>query len=286
MSRQNLSAEERALADKLARIAPRAEPSAALDARILAMAAQANAQTTDTTAPARKPRRWLPPLALAASLALVAGVIWRIHPVLNPEASSSQIATSEAEASVALPAMPEVAVEMDAAEASMPASAATAPTSSKDTAIATSTPAAKKPPPLPAGTAPISTPPAPATLPKSRPAHAAMAEAAAPRARQKSSEAASPPQAVNAMAELQHLPPPAPAPPAAPIAAEPAAMAVRAAPAAKSLDSLPPSEPEIARIRELMEQGKTRKARRALEKLIRRQPGLEIPDDLKPLLEQ
>ncbi|PJK13675.1 hypothetical protein CO613_09250 [Lysobacteraceae bacterium NML07-0707] len=300
MSRAPLTAEECALADKLARIAPRGEPSAALDAKILAMAAEAHAQAT--TAPA-KPRRWLPSLALAASLALVAGVIWRVHPVLNPQDTPSPTAISEADAAAALPPMPgtemmtEAPAELADAAAMPKTHAASAaiemappPPARKAAPVAMSAPVAEEPLQLPPMALPAAAPP----LGQAQQAQAAEAQ----RARQKVQESHSakststmPSHAAARNAELA-APPPPPAPPA-PAAA---VMMERAAPVAadtsESLDSITvtgtrllPGELEIARIRGLIEQGHTRKARRELKKLMRRHPDIEIPDDLKELLD-
>ncbi|PJK09623.1 hypothetical protein CO610_03080 [Lysobacteraceae bacterium NML95-0200] len=301
MSRAPLTAEERALADKLARIAPRAEPSAALDARILAMAAEAHAQATT---PPPKPRRWLPSLALAASLALVAGVIWRVHPVLNPQDTPPATAISEADAAAGLPPMPVMETMTDAPveladAAAMPethaASAAIEmappPPARKAAPVAMSAPVAEEPLQLPPMALPAPAPP----VEQAQQAQAAEAQ----RARQKVQESHSakstatmPSHAAARNAELAAPPPPPPAPPA-PAAA---VMMERAAPVAadtsESLDSITltgtrilPGEPEIARIRGLIEQGHTRKARRELKKLMRRHPDIEIPDDLKQLLD-
>ncbi|PJJ98274.1 hypothetical protein CO615_09720 [Lysobacteraceae bacterium NML75-0749] len=288
MSRAALTAEERALADKLARIAPRGEPSAALDAKILAMAAEAHAQAT--TAPA-KPRRWLPPLALAASLALVAGVIWRVHPVLNPQDTPSPAAISEADAAAALPSMPGTEV-MTEAPAELADAAAMPETHAASAAIEMAPPPARKAAPV-AMSAPVAEEPLqlpPMALPASAPPleQAQRAGQKVQESHSAKSTAAMSGRVVARNAELAAPPPPPPAPPA------PVAMMERAAPVAadtsESLDSITltgtrilPGEMEIARIRALIEQGHTRKARRELKKLMRRHPDIEIPDDLKQL---
>ncbi|PJJ96001.1 hypothetical protein CO611_08715 [Lysobacteraceae bacterium NML03-0222] len=297
MNRTSLTAEERALADKLARIAPRAEPSAALDARILAMAAEAHAQATT---PPAKPRRWLPSLALAASLALVAGVIWRVHPVLNPQDTPPATAISEADAAAGLPPMPVTATMTDA-PVELADVAAMPETNAASAAIEMAPPAASKAAPVAMSAAvaeePLQLPPMALPAPAPPLGQAQQAQAVeAQRARKKVQESHSakstatmPSHAAARNAELA-APPPPPAPPA-PAAA---VMMERAAPVAadtsESLDSIAltgtrilPGEPEIARIRGLIEQGHTRKARRELKKLMRRHPDIEIPDDLKQL---
>jgi hypothetical protein len=71
-----LSSEERALARHLAGLdEAAAEPSAALDARVLAAARH------DGSRPMPRQRRWPAAMALAASLMLAVGVAWRLHPL-------------------------------------------------------------------------------------------------------------------------------------------------------------------------------------------------------------
>jgi hypothetical protein len=72
----SLSAEERVLAEQLARLGPHGEPSPALDARILA-AAHAEVSRPSTV---RKPR-WPVAIGLAASALLAVGVAWQLRPV-------------------------------------------------------------------------------------------------------------------------------------------------------------------------------------------------------------
>ena len=78
-----LDAEERLLAEQLARIAPRGEPSAELDARILAMAGRGTVHAPSSSA-RRRPKRWPVWLGVAASLTAVAGLVWRLEPILHP----------------------------------------------------------------------------------------------------------------------------------------------------------------------------------------------------------
>ena len=80
---QGLTPEERALARRLARLGPNAEPSSALDARILA-AAHAAAEPEPIRprrdAHRRKPMRWPTVFGFAASLALACGIAWQLRP--------------------------------------------------------------------------------------------------------------------------------------------------------------------------------------------------------------
>ncbi len=94
-----LSPEERALADRLARLGAHEGPSPALDAKILAAAHAAVA------APTRRRRRWLGLTAvpgglitgagMAAALVVVVGVVWQLRPsdpVPQPARSEGDIA--------------------------------------------------------------------------------------------------------------------------------------------------------------------------------------------------
>ena len=82
-----LTPEERALADRLARLGPQGEPSPMLDARILAAAHAAdNAPRAAAAAPAhRSPRRgarpWPVAFGAAATLVIVGGLAWQLRPV-------------------------------------------------------------------------------------------------------------------------------------------------------------------------------------------------------------
>src|SRR5690606_33125109 len=83
--RDALTPEERALADRLARLGPQGEPSPALDARILAAAREATAAPAPGT-PARATRRrtqrrWPIALGTAATLTIVGGLAWQLRPV-------------------------------------------------------------------------------------------------------------------------------------------------------------------------------------------------------------
>lgn len=283
MTRPSLSYEERALADKLARITPRAEPSAALDAKILALAARAPAAAT---APAqRKPRRWLPPLALAASLTLVAGFIWRVHPVLNLEAPT-QTAINEADMAANLPPSQEAVQPAQTFADTAITAAPASPASSAATPVAAAAPSTTPPP----AAAPATPPKPQAVMAKSLPsADAQQKSQASDKAKPVAAMAS---QAALRSAETTDMPAPPPAAPPAPPAPAARMSAAPEAERAQSLDSIMvdgsrnlPSDAEITHIRALLAQGDTRKARRALKKLMRRHPDMEIPDDLKPLLD-
>lgn len=112
-----LSAEERQLADQLARLGPHGEPSSALDARILAAAHDAVAARPATP---RKPR-WPVAMGLAASALLAVGIAWQLRPV-DEVPSAEQTALPHA--SLMIGDEPAAA---DAAAATETAPAATAP---------------------------------------------------------------------------------------------------------------------------------------------------------------
>lgn len=76
--REPLTPEERALAERLARTAPRGEPSPDVDAAILAAARTAAA--TRSGAGSGRRRRWPAVAGVAASLALAVGIAWQLRP--------------------------------------------------------------------------------------------------------------------------------------------------------------------------------------------------------------
>ncbi|SFK74948.1 hypothetical protein [Lysobacter sp. cf310] len=82
-----LSPEERALADRLARLGPHDGPSPALDAKILAAA---HAAAASSRPPQRTRRRWalsaipgglITGVGVAATMALAVGVVWQLRPI-------------------------------------------------------------------------------------------------------------------------------------------------------------------------------------------------------------
>ncbi|NZA28426.1 hypothetical protein H0E84_18790 [Luteimonas sp. SJ-92] len=236
--REPLTPDERALADRLARSAPRAEPSPALDARILA-AARAAARPAagggsgGLDGRGRRPRRrWPATLGIAASLALALGIAWQLRPV--PES---------------LPAVPRAAESAaDAADAPAAARPASAP---PDDAAQVRAPDPHRevrtlpaPPPLRAE----APPPAARSEPTPQPSAAsAEAEAEARQARSrenelKATEARVAEQRGQAArmyeAAPQQTPVPLPSPPPAPPA--PAAAAAEASGAESSRVAAPP----------------------------------------------
>src|SRR4249919_3736134 len=93
------TAEERALALRLARLGPHGEPSPQLDAAVLAAARAAlDAQPQSTHHSRRRPVA----LGVAASLVLAVGVAWRLRPL--PPGSSAELAAPAQTAAQANPA--------------------------------------------------------------------------------------------------------------------------------------------------------------------------------------
>ncbi|WP_147651916.1 hypothetical protein [Vulcaniibacterium gelatinicum] len=284
MSTEPLTPEERALAERLARLGPHGEPSPALDARVLAAA---RAELEAAAPPARRRRRWPYVVGIAASCALAVGVAWRLRPLPEPPA----MARKEAAATVA---------EMAPVEAAPPAAAMQA----KPVA-----PPQPVPPPAQA--------PAPAV--DAAAATAREADAAAPAAAAKAASEVAPENAEAAPAFVAEppatlaAPAPAPPPPAAatrtdrngastgqPVRQEAGAAAQAresrlAAPLPEEdVEDIPPAtadNPEVRdawlqRIRELMAAGELDLARESLARFRERHPQHPIPDDLRPLLQQ
>ena len=92
-----LTPEERALAQRLARLGPHAEPSSALDAKILAAAhaAAAPAPIRPRREQRRNVARWPTVLGFAASLALACGIAWQLRPLPNAPSSVRPTSTDD-----------------------------------------------------------------------------------------------------------------------------------------------------------------------------------------------
>lgn len=104
-----LNAEERALADQLARLGPHGEPSAALDSRILAAAHEAVASPAST---ATRRHRWPVGLGIAATTMLAVGLAWQLRtpdPGAGEYAPSAKVAVIEAPEPPAADASPDAA---------------------------------------------------------------------------------------------------------------------------------------------------------------------------------
>lgn len=291
--REPLDADERALAAALPRSHGRAEPDAAMDARILA-AAHAAAQAPAATTP--RTRRWAVPLGLAASLCLALGLAWRTQIDAPPRnaAPAPQVAPT-LPATSANPPMP-------AADANVAAPLA------KSGSAATVEPLPPPPPAAIARAAPVPPPIAQPAAPDAPPVMLEMRPA--------------PAMAAPLPAPVAAAPPPPPAPPAPPpIASADAAgaftseampsspRALAPAPAAAKARSAEPARRELAaqadapiedvppatadspdvrnawlrRIGELMQEGKWDLARASLAEFRRRYPDAAVPAELRPL---
>ena len=291
------TAEEQALARRLARLGPHGEPSPALDARILAAAHEAAALDAATPhAGMRGPlRRWPVAFGIAASLALAVGIAWQLRPLpqataaYQTEAPAASPAAAD-NAAVAEAAMASAAAPADATAIARQADAATtlptaAPTASPEAAKATSIAAPAPPPPAER---------------RVEPGIAAEAGARSMRATQAPQAFGSPPPPAAPMASEKRTGAPAPVADADAAGALPETdtldrlQATGTAEAAASDEpdtDVPPAtmtSPEardawLARIRELVAAGKSDAARASLHEFMHRYPDEPLPDDLRAL---
>lgn len=313
-----LTPEERALAQRLARLGAQGEPSSALDARILAAAHAA----TETPIPApmrrrsdrpRKAARWPTAFGFAASLALACGIAWQLRPVTPTGVSAKSEAVGEEPLADYHPPAPSMSVRaIPPRPLNMPAPPPPAEQPrqpARRAAIRDATPADVEQKPQAFDDAHFVD-----EAVHGRPQEAAAAAAVAP-----------PPPAAEAADIAATSAAPAPAPMAAPAPAAPPAAAKasanmqqraadsaelrrEAAAAAAASDAIRAAEPEYAepdeevvppatadspevrdawllRIRELMGSGHLGAARESLEAFRARYPDHPLPDDLRPLEE-
>lgn len=272
-----LSAEERAMAARLARLDAAVGPSAALDARILASARAA-------AAPRRPARRWPATAGAAAVLVAAIGLAWQLKPMfaLGPPPIASEhsgIGRGGAESDVV------VSVE------SVPRRPAPQPAAPPAEVAAPAPPpaAARKAAPAPGGVA---------ATPAAAPARRAAADARADEFLDEALPPAAPAggaadaRAPEAAAPAAAAPAPAPAPPPADASAHLDRIAVTgsrvAAPASAgpdvSADTRLGRRAWLARVRERRDQGDLDGARASLERFAARYPRVVIPRDLQPLL--
>jgi len=276
----SLTSEERELAERLARLGPHAEPSPAMDARILAAARDA----ATATATHRRPR-WPTLLGLAASLLLAVGLAWRLRPLPErPAPPPSTPARAEtragapadlgATAPAAIPsaavASQKLATDASANETSQPETARTAPVAN----------AQRVDDAMSARAAPLAGDARPAM--KTDEASPAGEETPSPQAF--SDVAAPPPPA----------PPVAPAMPSVPspagVAGDEAARAASASGDEPELD-VPPATadaPEVRdawlqRIQALVDAGDIEGARASLHAFVARYPAYTLPENLRAL---
>jgi len=288
----SLTPDERALAESLARIGPRAEPSPALDARVLAAARDAIA------VPQRRQRRWPAVLGLAASLVLAVGLAWRLRPVpdVGPEAHVSNPAA---------PAPTESAARNDTAEPPI-ADTSGRIASDHDTAVAPN--ADTLPPEAPTEA------PRPSASDSAPAASLARSKVAEDNSAPASQPASAPPQLESTPVES---PPPSPPPPTPAATADDAAPQAfeRAAPPVTTESTVPPQpvsdeaaraanavgdepslevppatadSPEVRdawlqRIQALVDDGDIAGAKTSLRAFVLRYPDYTLPENLRAL---
>ncbi|WP_407351354.1 hypothetical protein [Luteimonas sp. R10] len=150
--REPLTPEERALAERLARTSPRAEPPPALDARILAAARAATEAPTGSARPRR--RRWPATLGIAASLALAVGIAWQLRPLPQAPPPASEVPASEAAAPRPAESAAQAIADVPAAPADERAASARRPVATQQAVPERREPApAPRSPPTPASAA-------------------------------------------------------------------------------------------------------------------------------------
>lgn len=310
-----LDDEERKLAAQLARIAPHGEPSADLDARILAMAERDLAGISPTAIRPRKPQRWPVWLGAAASLTVVAGLVWQLQPVLQPRETISYEAPASVSADIdpngkrqpidyvgpaaadaTMPASPPPIEAVSEAQPMQPRGAGPDPVSDAPVASVAPPPPAPPAPALPSAVANAAAQADAAAAAKSMAADRTMAQEAPRRPAPVSVEGAPNAAAMSAPAATS-VPTAARTrqPTAASMQAQDA-MVIESAPPPEAdragFDARPPitaDTPEVQRawlkrIRELRDAGDTDEARQSLAAFAKRNPKAEIPSDLKPLL--
>lgn len=296
-----LTPEERALARRLARTGAQAEPSAALDARILAAAHAAAADADERVPPMRRhsyrrarhrSARWPVLFAFVGSLALAFGIAWQLRPLPAPVAERADAAGEDPLAAYKPPPRTMSARPIPPKPLNVPAP-----------------PPAEPPPGAPSRRAAIrpATPEDAERKPRAFDDGHFMDEAVpAPTAREAVADAAAPAPAAPAAAMAQQATPD-PSPAQAPAAKAASALQRDADAAARSAhearvrqepafaeaeeDEVPPAtadSPEvrdawIARIRELLRTGDADAARESLRAFRARYPAHVLPEDLRAL---
>ena len=297
----SLTAAERELAQRLARVGPHGEPSPVLDARILAAAHAAT--VASTVMPMRLPRRWPMALGLAASLVLAVGIAWRLRPLpeTRPMYRSEAVWSQRTEASSA-PAADEPAADdrlqpsppnasaMESGAAAKPQ--ATEPASQTPKRISRSTVAAPPTPetavvldepdapsaPVAAKAADLQLPPVAPTTPSAGGAPQAFGKAATP-APSATSNAAGSDQRQAATAESNQT------------GMTQTAAGDSASRGDEPLDDIPPATADspavrdawLQRIHALIDSGDIARARASLREFVRRYPAYPLPEDLRAL---
>jgi hypothetical protein len=264
------TAEERALAQRLARLGPNGEPSPQLDARVLAAA---RAALDAPPVSAHRSRRWPVALGVAASLVLAVGVAWRLRPL--PPGSTADLAPPTHTASQSNPAP--VAAEPATA---VPAAQAT-PEAAGDAGIAVASP----PPPEVAPRRAAKTVAAPAAAPDVQvdvdvPAPITP-EAAAPTAPQSLQKSKAVQQAAGAATDANE----------ADELNRATTSEAQTEAGDEPLDAMPPATADapgvrdawLSRIRALIDSGDVSGGRRSLRAFVERYPDYPLLEDLRAL---
>jgi hypothetical protein len=270
-----LDPEERALAQRLARLGPRGEPSPTLDARVLAAAHAA-------AAPPRAPRaRWPLRLGVAASVALALGLAWQLRPLPGADpigagpVSAGPVRPMAGVAPASAPEAETSAAASDAIDAHVETVAAPGPAEVRALAPPPAPPA---PPPPPASTSVPAPAPAVAQRDVAQPAAARAAKAALPE---------EPPIVFDAPSPVEARPQAAPSAPAAfkSMESQPAMEADTPAGDVPPATVATPAVRDawLARIRALIAAGQVDEARMSLHEFKRRYPAYVLPDDLRAL---
>ncbi len=247
--RPPLDAEERALAAQLPSVRGRSEPTADMDARILA-----SARAAAPVGGARRPRRWQVPVALAASLCLAVGLAWqlRLAPTRHAQVDSTPAAALHTQPAVAPPpaaeprpaaqSLPDDARSAESAPppsqpatplVGLPAATPVRPLADTDHERAGASVPAAPPPPEPPAPAPASPSAFPAAVESQPVEHAARRALESTTSRDRLSQPAPAP-----------APAPAPpAPPASPPAAAPVVKSLAAPPRAQAGEAAPAAKP-------------------------------------------
>lgn len=286
LTTEPVTAEERALAERLARLGPHAEPAPALDARVLA-AAHAAARAPAARRVSMR-RRWPAVLGLAASLVLAVGLAWRLRPqeVSTSPPQRETVAGSPAAAGAATPA--------NAAAPAKPAPP-NEPAIGDGDLVAHASPEEAKPPA--AAKASTRTAPAVEAAPDTPVVDSPALMTSPP------PPAPPPPPQVERDAQASHAAAPAfPTPPAASAAQDSgldsSANEASEANASSGLregdepsDEVPPATAEspavrdawLQRIHDLIDTGDIAGARASLREFERRYPDYPLPEDLRAL---
>jgi hypothetical protein len=276
----DLSQEERTLAEQLVRVAPRSEPSPALDARVLAAARAASGGEGRRSV--RSSRRWPVAVGLVASLVLAVGIAWRVRPLPPAVPSAASEAARPTSASTPVPAQPNVAPTAAVSELPDIASPAAEAASKAKAGMPGRATAAREN--TAASTADIGPEqPSVAEAPPPAPPPAAPAARTAPQSQSPAPEAD-----INAATDAAGV--------QADIGSDASATAAEAMPESgygdEPVDAMPPATADapgvrdawLLRIRTLVDDGRIAEGRRSLRAFAERYPDYPLPEDLRALL--